>query len=101
MSTRHGETSLLKQRLPHIQRRGIAYLTSVACRTFADAWGRTLRKWSFGLKAIISSSFLSHSLSDAQVSAPTHWEKAAVFSDMVLPFGVALLVSAALIGSML
>lgn len=80
VSTRYGETSLLKQRLPQIQRWGNAYLTSAAWRTLADAWGRTLRKCSFGLKATIPSSFLSHSLSDAQVSAPAHWEEAAVFS---------------------
>lgn len=42
--------------------------------------GEGLLECSFGLKSTVSSSFLSHSLSDAQVSAPVHWQEAAVFS---------------------
>lgn len=49
MSTLYGEASVLKQSLPHIRRQGIAYLTSVACHTFADAQGRTLRNAPLGL----------------------------------------------------
>lgn len=74
------ETSVLKQRFFQIQRPGTAYLTSAACYTFADAWGRTLRKCSFGLKSTTDFSFLSQSPSDAHVLAAAHGKEAAVFS---------------------
>ena len=92
VSTCCGETSVLKQRLPGIQRRGIAYLTSVACHIFADARGRTLRSVPLGWSPLSPPpSFLILSL--MHKSRLRHTGKKLLCSvqsrDMVLPFWAA------------